>query len=62
MVSPGCANASNLLPVDPLLDGWEADPKLYRRFARFQQLFTSWLCGLSSPVLLHLEPNRTVVN
>jgi len=39
MVPAGGADASDLLSVNPLLDGWETDPKLYRRFTRLQQLF-----------------------
>lgn len=39
VVSPGGANASDLLLVNPLLDRGEADTKFYRRLPRLQQFF-----------------------
>jgi hypothetical protein len=43
VVSAGSADAANFLPVDPLLDGGQADTQLKGSFAGFQQLLARTL-------------------
>ena len=48
MMSPNRSHAANLLLIDPLLDGWEADPKLQGCVLQLQQIlripFAFFLC------------------